>query len=57
MMPMSIPWLILALSMLLFIRFLDLDKNMFFRPPACVIPCLCHASLQQDSGWIRRWKS
>lgn len=30
MMPMSIPWLIMGLSMLLMIRFIDMDKNMFF---------------------------
>ncbi len=30
MMPMSIPWLILALSLLLLIRFLDLNKSMAF---------------------------
>lgn len=30
MMPMSIPWLIMGLSILLMIRFLDMDKNMFF---------------------------
>ena len=45
MMPMSIPWLILALSMLLFIRFLDLDKNMFFVVAGHVVISLPYAML------------
>lgn len=45
MMPMSIPWLILALSMLLFIRFLDLDKNMFFVTAGHVVISLPYAML------------
>lgn len=45
MMPMSIPWLILALSMLLFIRFLDMDKNMFFVVAGHVVISLPYAML------------
>lgn len=45
MMPMSVPWLILALSMLLFIRFLDLDKNMFFVVAGHVVISLPYAML------------
>ena len=45
MMPMSIPWLILALSMLLFIRFVDMDKNMFFVVAGHVVISLPYAML------------
>jgi ABC-type spermidine/putrescine transport system, permease component II len=45
MMPMSIPWLILALSMLLFIRFLDMDKSMFFVAAGHVVISLPYAML------------
>ncbi len=45
MMPMSIPWLILALSLLLFIRFLDMDKNMFFVVAGHVVISLPYAML------------
>lgn len=45
MMPMSIPWLILALSMLLFIRFLDMDKSMFFVTAGHVVISLPYAML------------
>lgn len=45
MMPMSIPWLILALSMLLFIRFLNMDKSMFFVVAGHVVISLPYAML------------
>lgn len=45
MMPMSIPWLILALSLLLLIRFLDMDKNMFFVVAGHVVISLPYAML------------
>lgn len=45
MMPMSIPWLILALSMLLFIRFLSMDKSMFFVTAGHVVISLPYAML------------
>jgi spermidine/putrescine transport system permease protein len=45
MMPMSIPWLILALSMLLLIRFIDMDKNMFFVVAGHVVISLPYAML------------
>ena len=45
MMPMSIPWLILALSMLLFIRFLDMDKSLFFVVAGHVVISLPYAML------------
>jgi spermidine/putrescine transport system permease protein len=45
MMPMSIPWLILALSMLLFIRFLNMDKSMFFVAAGHVVISLPYAML------------
>ena len=45
MMPMSIPWLILALSLLLFIRFLNMDKNMFFVVAGHVVISLPYAML------------
>lgn len=48
-MPMSIPWLILALSMLLFIRFLDLDKSMAFVTAGHVVISLPYAMLALQS--------
>lgn len=45
MMPMSIPWLIMGLSMLLMIRFLDMDKNMFFVVMGHVVISLPYAML------------
>lgn len=45
MMPMSIPWLIMGLSMLLMIRFLDMDKNMFFVVAGHVVISLPYAML------------
>lgn len=45
MMPMSIPWLIMGLSMLLMIRFLDMDKNMFFVLMGHVVISLPYAML------------
>ncbi|MFV0516855.1 MAG: ABC transporter permease [Aminipila sp.] len=45
MMPMSIPWLIMGLSMLLMIRFLDLDKNLFFVIAGHIVISLPYAML------------
>lgn len=45
MMPMSIPWLIMGLSMLLMIRFLNMDKNMFFVVMGHVVISLPYAML------------
>lgn len=45
MMPMSIPWLIMGLSMLLLIRFVDMDKNMFFVVAGHVVISLPYAML------------
>lgn len=45
MMPMSIPWLIMGLSMLLMIRFIDMDKNMFFVLAGHVVISLPYAML------------
>lgn len=45
MMPMSIPWLILALSMLLLIRFLAMDKSMYFVTAGHVVISLPYAML------------
>lgn len=45
MMPMSIPWLIMGLSMLLMIRFLDMDKNLLFVVIGHVVISLPYAML------------
>lgn len=45
MMPMSIPWLIMGLSMLLMIRFIDMDKNIFFVVAGHVVISLPYAML------------
>lgn len=45
MMPMSIPWLIMGLSMLLMIRFIDMDKNLFFVVAGHVVISLPYAIL------------
>ena len=45
MMPMSIPWLIMGLSMLLMIRFMDMDKNLFFVTIGHVVISLPYAML------------
>ncbi len=45
MMPMSIPWLIMGLSMLLMIRFIDMDKNLFFVAAGHVVISLPYAML------------
>ncbi len=45
MMPMSIPWLIMGLSMLLLIRFMDMDKNLFFVTIGHVVISLPYAML------------
>lgn len=45
MMPMSIPWLIMGLSMLLLIRFLDMDKNILFVVIGHVVISLPYAML------------
>lgn len=45
MMPMSIPWLIMGLSMLLLIRFLDMDKNLLFVVIGHVVISLPYAML------------
>ncbi len=45
MMPMSIPWLIMGLSMLLMIRFIDLDKDLFFVVIGHVVISLPYAML------------
>ncbi|MBN7772908.1 ABC transporter permease [Clostridium aminobutyricum] len=45
MMPMSIPWLIMGLSMLLMIRFLDMEKSLFFVVIGHVVISLPYAML------------
>ncbi|QIB69123.1 ABC transporter permease [Aminipila butyrica] len=45
MMPMSIPWLIMGLSMLLLIRFIDMDKNLLFVAAGHVVISLPYAML------------
>ncbi|QHI71283.1 ABC transporter permease [Aminipila terrae] len=45
MMPMSIPWLIMGLSILLMIRFIDMDKNLFFVAAGHVVISLPYAML------------
>lgn len=45
MMPMSIPWLIMGLSLLLLIRFFDFDKSMFFVAAGHVVISLPYSLL------------
>ena len=45
MMPMSIPWLIMGLSLLLLIRFFDFDKSMFFVAAGHIVISLPYSML------------